>query len=854
MPAPLAGLRIADLSTRLSGAFAARLFGDFGADVLLVEPREGHPLRSLPPFAGDTPGAERSVAHAYFHWNKRSAVCADETEVRAAIAGADVVVTTSDAPDPERAETLAALAPDAVHLSITPHGLTDPLTGTPGNNLTMSARVGWASINGVAGEPPLQMPRDQAGVVGGVAGFITACAALRRRHAGDAELVDVSELEAFALTVHPWGVAAVYQGAGTRQSLQPGGARAASPRERSPGGGRKRGDPGPLWDLADGQMNFGLADFHNWTEAMDAMNLPELGRRPELIPDIGRHSQPMKDVVVGMAHTLPKIERWPLFHKLAQLRCVIGVVQDMDDITKNEQLKAREFFVTTELDGKRVRAPGAPAKLSPSPWQLAKPAPSLAPGALSEGVREGLPLAGEAKPQWVNVPPPELAKAPVDAGSLADGPLAGVRVLSFGQAWSGTFGTELLALLGADVVQIASLHRPDAFRRIRNTVPKGVEHPTRLQHAANTQGHYNSVNLHKREITLDLRQDRGREILWQLLPKFDIVADNFRPGVLPSWGITLDKLHRLRPGMIWASISGYGESGPYRDYPANGATTEPMAGLSSLHGYEGEVPMEESPDGVPRQRGPAMNTGGLFPDPVGGYFLVATIMAALAHRDRTGEAQRVDLSMMESVAAVVGDALIEYDATGRKPGPRGNHHPRIAPHAVYPAADGEWLALAVETEAAWRAFVAHTGEPRLGGPQFAAEALRKANESELDEIIAGWGQGQDAFTAEHELGQLGLCAARVTPLYEIYSRPDPHFAESGFVSQIDHPEAGPTWLPGRPWRFSAAPSTPIRGAPCVGEHSREVLADELGIDDSTYEELVAAGITGTLDEAPKHGY
>ena len=164
-------------------------------------------------------------------------MCAHEIEVREAIAGADVIVTTSDAPAPERAETLASLSPDAVHLSITPHGLADPLTGVPGNNLTMSARVGWASINGVVGEPPLQMPRDQSGVVGGVAGFITACAALRRRHAGDTELVDVSELEAFALTVHPWGVAAVYQGAGTNQNPQRSGAREAPPRERSPGGG-----------------------------------------------------------------------------------------------------------------------------------------------------------------------------------------------------------------------------------------------------------------------------------------------------------------------------------------------------------------------------------------------------------------------------------------------------------------------------------------------------------------------------------------------------------------------------------------------------------------------------------------
>ena len=159
------------------------------------------------------------------------------------------------------------------------------------------------------------------------------------------------------------------------------------------------------------------------------------------------------------------------------------------------------------------------------------------------------------------------------------------------------------------MVQVGSLHRPDVFRRLSDQVPAGVVDNSRWQHPLNTQGQYNSVNLHKREVTLDLRQERGRELMWELLPRFDILVDNFRPTVMPSWGITLGKLHELRPGMIWASISGYGESGPYREYPANGATTEPMAGFSSLHGYEGD---------------PGMNSGGLYPDPVfrlfhGGY-------------------------------------------------------------------------------------------------------------------------------------------------------------------------------------------------------------------------------------------
>lgn len=462
MTAPFDDLRVVDLSTRFSGAFAARLFGDFGADVVLAELPEGHPLRHEPPFLDEIEGADRSVAHAFANWNKRSVVCAEDSHFAALIGGADVVVTTTTAPASGHADALPA---DAVRLSVTAHGLDDPLTNVPGNNLTMSARTGWASINGFAGEAPLAMPRDQSGIVGGVTGFIAAAAALRRRHATPrAEVVDVSELEAFVLTVHPWGVAAVYQG-------QAG--------SRGPGGGRRRGAPGPLWELADGRMNFGLADFHNWTDAMNILGLPELATRPELIPDIGRHSQNLHEVATGLTRSLKRLKRWDVFHALTQLRCVTGVVQDIEELTKNEQLIARNFFATTEIAGRAVRVAGAPAKLSPSPWRIRKPAPAL--GKL-ENPRKALPSREAAHVQDAS------------AKALAAGPLVGIRVLSFAQAWSGTFGTELLALLGADVVQIASSKRPDAFRRIRNIVPAGIVDPDRTQHPANTQMHYNSVN------------------------------------------------------------------------------------------------------------------------------------------------------------------------------------------------------------------------------------------------------------------------------------------------------------------------------------------------------------------------
>ena len=809
MPRPFDDLRMLDLSDRLSGAFAARLFGDFGADVLLAEPPEGHALRHEPPFLDDTPGLERGVVHAYANWNKRSTVVTDAEALGDLVAGADIVVTTAPRHGAAVEGALGRLPADSVQLSITPHGRTGPLADRPGNNLTASARTGWAYINGYRDEPPLQMPLRQSGYIGGVAGFLAAAAALRRREVGaDAECVDVSEVEAFALTVHPWGIAAIYEGTGF---------------SNGPSGGRLRGEPGPLYETKDGKLNLGFGDFHNWDEAMEVLRLPELGAREDLIADIGRHTQDMSAVVAGAARTLPELRRWDVFHAMARLRCITGVVQDIDDIVNDPQLEARSFLVETPIEERVVRAAGPVARLSPSGWERNSAAPRL----------------GSDAPSWRKRPPeaPPPARAsrsdPPDDAALAEGPLSGVRVFSFGQAWSGTFGTELFSLLGADVVQLGAVHRVDVWRRVRGRLPTALVDPSRTQHAANTQGLYNAVNLNKRELTLDLRTERGMELLWELLPRFDIIADNFRPTVLPGWGITLDALDERRPGAIIASISGYGATGPYREYPANGATTEPMSGLSSLHGYEGDT---------------GMNTGGLYPDPVAGYFLAATTLAALHHRDRTGEPQQIDVAMMEAVTTVCGDAIVEYDATGRLPRPRGNHHPRIAPHNSYAALDGEWLSLATESEAAWQAFAAHLGDTRLLDGRFATMADRKTNEAALDTIVGAWVAEQDAVEAEAVLASIGVAAARVVPLYELYSRPDPALTEAGFISKIDHPETGPTWLPGRPWRFSAAPSAPLRPSPSVGQHSREVLAEELGVTDMEYEALVAAGVTGTLDD------
>ena len=418
----------------------------------------------------------------------------------------------------------------------------------------------------------------------------------------------------------------------------------------------------------------------------------------------------------------------------------------------------------------------------------------------------------------------------------ARGPLDGIRVLTFTQAWSGTFGTELLGFLGADVVQIEALRRVDIWRLLRPWVGKAILDQSKTQHPENTQGVYNAVNLNKRGITLDLGTDEGKDLFWRMMPEFDVVCENFRPGVLEGWGITLDTLSQKRSDVILASISGYGVTGPYASYPANGATTEPMSGLSSLHGYQGD---------------PGMNTGGLYPDSISGYAMAAAIIAALARRERVGGPQRIDVAMLEAMGVVVGDAIVEYDAAGRMPVPMGNRDRQRAPHNIYPCAgEDEWVAIAVDSEAEWQALCREMDAAELArNPRFADAASRKANESDLDDRVAAWTSAQEASELERRLLAIGIDAARVAQPYQQFSEPDPNYLASEFIQLVDHPEVGPSWLPGAPWRFSGPEDRTLRPSPCVGEHTFEVLSQELGMTWTQYRSLVERGISGTMDDA-----
>ena len=501
MPGAFQGLRVLDLSKRLAGAYAARMFADFGADVILAEPPEGHPLRHEPPFLDDQAGPERSLVHAYINRNKRSRVIDDAAELAAQVAAADLIVTTSSPIPASLAAGLEAKREDAVQLSLTPFGLTGPLAGAAGNNLTYSAMSGWADICAIEDEPPLSLPLQMGEHIGGVAGFLAAAAALVRRAggAGGGSLVDASEFEAVMVSSAPWALALNYDGPGSYTARVHMQHRARAPFQHA----------------ADGKMVVVLGQGPFWADAMHVLGLGQYA--DEQYDDTLRRRDLLIEIESEVSAAITKFPRWELFNQLSTIRNVAGVVQDSADLLANEQMRAREYFVESEIEGRAIELPGAPAKLQGSPWCVRRSAPRL-----NQHAEEAKPV-----PASVTTAKSDGASA---AGTHAETPLAGVRVLTFTQAWSGPLGTELLALLGADIVQIEARRRPDVWRIYAGgyeaEVPPGVRDPSRRQRAWNTMGLYNGTNLNKRAITLDVGDPRGADIFWRKLDVQHLLGDS----------------------------------------------------------------------------------------------------------------------------------------------------------------------------------------------------------------------------------------------------------------------------------------------------------------------------------------
>jgi crotonobetainyl-CoA:carnitine CoA-transferase CaiB-like acyl-CoA transferase len=410
------------------------------------------------------------------------------------------------------------------------------------------------------------------------------------------------------------------------------------------------------------------------------------------------------------------------------------------------------------------------------------------------------------------------------------GPLGGLRGVVLTQAWAGSYCTNLLGYMGAEVIQVEVTKRLDSWRgAYTGSMPAALTEIATARHAWNCNSLYNSVNLNKRCITLDLQTEAGLEVFRRLLPLADFVAENFSPRVLGNLGIDYAAMVAIRPDVILCSLSAYGNSGPWSNAPGIGGTIEPTSGMSALVGYED---------------GPPMNSGQMYPDAVAGITACGAILAAVHHRNRTGEGQYIDLSMQEANLAFVGDAALEWALTGKQRSRMGNRHHTFAPHGIYPCqGEEQWIAIACETEKQWEALSTAAGGEWAGDPRFASLEARKANEDALDDAVRTWTRKHERDALAVQLERAGVLAAAVLDGREVAA--DLALCDREMIVEVEHVEAGRWPQAVSPLQFSRSVARDVRPAPLLGQHTFEVLSELLGTSQAEYEALVAAGVSGT---------
>ncbi|HLN17686.1 MAG TPA: CoA transferase [Acidimicrobiales bacterium] len=788
---PLDGLVVADLTGTLAGSYCTKLWADAGAEVVKLEPEGGDPVRRYS--ALGVVDDEGGSPMFRFLCAGKDSVVADLSRpegrrlVAEVAASADLVVEAG----PPGAlselglgvEALQARRPSLTMVSITPFGQHGPWALRPATEFTMQAAVGSLQLRGLPDRSPLAAGGRLGDWAAGTWAAVAGLAAWRRaRASGLGDHVDVSEFECMAVTLNPYEwLHADLTGDPERFLTQVFSRSVEIP---------------SIEPAKDGFVGFALLSAQQWKDFTVMIERPGMGEDPALAQQLDRWPRRVEVEAAVQAWTRERTVD-EIVDLAGAYRIPVAPIGNGANIAGMGHFVANGTFVA--VPGTQLIGPRVPYRMSGSTLPGLGPAPALGAG---RGERpEGEPgTVPEAEPL----------------------PLSDVKVADFSALWAGPMATVILGCLGADVVKIESVQRPDAIR-YTSSRPPDVEQWWEYSWI------FHAANPNKRGVTVDLSRPAGLDLARRLIERSDVVIENFSPRVFESFGLDGAGVAAINPQAVFVRMPAFGLSGPWRDRVGLAMTMEQLSGLANVTGYE---------DGPPiNPRGPC--------DAIAGVHACLATLVALIDRDRTGRGQMVESVMVDAALNVAAEQVLEYSAHGNVFGRQGNRDAAKRPQGLYRCrGDDEWLAVATETSEQWLALVDWLGSPDWAGPL--GWALHNKEEGALDELDARLGAVLaecDVATAVEELSGRGVPAEAAILPGRLGD--NPQLLARHFFEVLDHPVAGRQRYPGLPFRLARGPAHWHHAPPPVlGQHNDEVLGGDLGLSAAELSQLAEDHVIG----------
>ena len=804
----LDGIQVLDLSTGVAGQYCGKLLAGYGADCVLAEPTDGTATRRMAPYLTSGRSSTRSALFRHLNQGKSSLVYdAGDVNLPAVGALADVVIRDDTTP------LTFSLPASAIECVIGEFPRDGQYSGWRGSEMVHQALSGAMYMTGWPDRQPLYGIGHRAYYACGTTAFISVMSALHERaSSGLGQVVTATVFESNAAIAQ--NLVSQYSYNGSYET--------------------RRQYPGFLALLQCRDYWMVLFAIRHWDELCGVFGLEHL-LTDERFDQQASRLEHWDVVVAEMQERARQFLASDLVAALQRARISAEVVAPLGALVSSAQWQARQL-VQTARTGRRAEATlGPPFSVGETAYNAGQPSPVLRRGAAAERAARAIEqrwrqrtAAGTAPAAGTRV---SRARTGVSrAGTPAParpGPLSGLRVLDMTSAWAGPFAARSFAHLGAEVIKIDAPSHTDSWRGApeggaARHYPDGDpgRRPWNRCVLFNTQGQG------KLSIGLDLKIGGAREIMLQLAEASDVLIANFTPGVLERLGIGYEALSARNPRLIVVEMPAFGPGGPDSGHQGMGKTMEAACGMAALMGY-GE--------------GPPVLTGPAYLDPIGGLSAVAATLVALHHRELTGRGCHVEVPQTEAGAHWIGEHVLLQAESGRSWQPDGNAVAGAAPHDAYPCrGSDEWVAIAISTDEQWRALCQCMERPDLATSlRYKAHASRSGHRHELDTIIARWTRqfGKQELAARLQAG--GVPAAPVNSGPDVAR--DTVLLRTGFIRELEHPEAGRHAYPGLAYQLARSPGGISVAAPCFGQHNEHLLRDVLGIGADRITELQRSG-------------